>query len=101
MYFEGQDVSAVARRLSGLRSIFPLSQLQGSFMQLTAPQAALAYVESAVAARVLIDRLGTQGIGIVLQALDGGQTLEQAIEGHGLTMADLDASVARRMGVTR
>ncbi len=101
MYFEGHDAAEAARRLAELRTFVPLSQLQGSFMGLTAPQAAVAYLESAVAARVLVDRLGIERIGMLLQALDNGQTLDQAIESHGLTWADFEGTLARRVGVTR
>ena len=63
MYFEGIDATAGARRLAELRTFVPLSQLQGSFTGLTAQQAAVAYLESAVAARVLVDRFGIATIG--------------------------------------
>ena len=49
---------------------------------------------------MLVDRFGIATIGTLLQTLDNGQTIDQAIESRGLAWAEFETSVARRMGVT-
>jgi tetratricopeptide (TPR) repeat protein len=99
-YFQGSDAADAARRLAEARVFVPLSRLQGPFGHLSAAQAVAVYDESTVATRALIDRLGLRTIALVLQALDGGETFDRAIESHGLTMAALESDLARRVGTT-
>ena len=58
----------------------PLSTLRNGFGRLNEQQAAVAYAESFFASSVLIERIGTTGIGQLLQDLDGGQPIDQAVE---------------------
>jgi len=99
-YFQGYDAAEAAHRLAEARVFVPLSRLRAPFGGLSEAEAFAAYDESAVATRALIDRLGLKTIGLLLQALDGGETIERAIESHGLTMAAFEAGVARSIGVT-
>jgi len=101
MHFEGRDGLRSGRRLAAARVFVPLEMLRGSFGGLDAAQAALAYEESAFATRALIDRIGLSGIGLLLQDLDAGQSLEQAIERFGVTFEAFEADLMRRVGATR
>jgi hypothetical protein len=100
MYFEGRDGVRSERRLAAVHLFVPLANLRHSFTGLNATQAALAYEESAFATRALIDRAGTAGVGMLLQDLDAGQSLEQAIERFGFTFQAFEADLMRRVGVS-
>ena len=100
MYFEGRDGLQSGRRLAAVHLYVPLSALRASFTGLNASQAALAYEESNFATRALIDRAGTAGIGMLLQDLDAGQTLEQAIERFGFSFDEFEADLMKRVGAT-
>ena len=50
-------------------------------------------------ARALIDRVGIANVGFLLQDLDAGQSLEQAIERFGVTLPEFEADLMRRVGV--
>ena len=99
MYFEGRDGMQSGRRLASVHLYVPLAALRSSFMGLNADQAALAYEESNFATRVLIDRAGLAGIGMLLQDLDAGQSLEDAIARFGFTFAEFEADLIKRVGV--
>jgi hypothetical protein len=101
MYFDGHDAAASERLLAGARLYVPLGVLQAGFGRLNALQATVAYEQSAVAARALIDRIGLTGIGVLLQDLDTGQTVEQAIVRQGFTLPEFEADLARRVGAAR
>jgi tetratricopeptide (TPR) repeat protein len=98
MYFEGYDGARVERRLSASRVFVPLAALRTSFAGLDLVQAAVAYAESAFATHALLQRIGPGGLAVLLQDLDGGQTVEQAVERFGFTFAAFEADVARRTG---
>jgi tetratricopeptide (TPR) repeat protein len=100
MYFEGHDAALGERRLAAARLFVPLAALQSSFTRLTALQAAIAYEESAMAARALVDRVGTGGVGLLLQDLEAGQVVEQAVQRFGFTLSEFEAALARRVGAT-
>jgi tetratricopeptide (TPR) repeat protein len=100
MYFEGRDGLQSGRRLAAVHLYVPLGNLRYSFTGLNAGQAALAYEESAFATRALIDRAGIAGVGMLLQDLDAGQNLEQAIERFGFTFDAFEADLMRRVGVS-
>ena len=74
------------------------SDLQTSFLRLNTAQAVVAYEESAFAARALIDRIGPSGLGQLLQDLDAGQTMDQAIERFGITFAEWESDLQQRVG---
>src|SRR5258705_944583 len=100
MYCEGRDGALPGRRLAAARLFVPLAALQTSFSRLTAAQAVIRYKERAVAARALLSRIGSSGLGQLLQDLSGGQTMEQAIERFGITFAAFESDLQRRVGVT-
>ena len=94
-YFEAQDASPrIARALKILGVTGPVSSdvLFEGFTGLNDRQAAAAYSESLLLANVLMRRAGTR-MGIVLQNLDRGQTLQQSLDLVGVSLADLEADV--------
>ena len=70
----------------------PHDELETTFNQLNLQEATLAYDESLVAVRLLVQRIGT-GVGLLLQDLGEGQPLDQALQRFGLTSATLEAQV--------
>ena len=77
------------------RSI-PLSVLERGFSGLDSTAAALAYAESAVAAGVVIRRLGPN-LPAFLQSLGTDGSVEAGLTSFGFTTADLDAAIRARM----
>ena len=100
MYFEGRDGLRSERRLAAVHLFVPLANLRYSFTGLNAAQATLAYEESAFATRALIDRAGIAGVGMLLQDLDAGQNVEEAVERFGFTFQAFEADLMRRVGVS-
>jgi tetratricopeptide (TPR) repeat protein len=98
MYCEGRDSALSERRLAAARLFVPLAYLQTSFARLNADQATVAYEESAFAARVLLEKIGPQGLGQLLQDLGMGLTMEEAIQRFGVTFAAFESDLARRVG---
>ena len=101
MYFEGDDVAGSEKRLAAVRAFVPLANLQGGYTGLTSKQADVAYEMSAFATHALITRIGTANLGFLLQDLDRGHTVETALPRFGLTFADFEAQLAKRLGVAR
>jgi tetratricopeptide (TPR) repeat protein len=97
MYCEGRDGAPPGRRLADTRRFVPLAALRTSFARLSAAEAAIAYEESAFAARALLDRIGPSGLGQLLQDLSAGQTMEEAIERFGVTFAAFESDLERRV----
>lgn len=98
MLFEGNDPAAVERSMVRARLFIPLSNLRGSFSELNATEAALAYSESLFATSALLERIRPDGLAQLLQDMDGGEPIDQAIQRFGLTFADFEASLIRRIG---
>ena len=98
MYFEGNNAAASEKRLAAARAFVPLKHLEGGFTGLNAQQADLAYEMSAFATSALIERIGAANLQFLLQDLDRGDTVETAIERFGVTFADFEAQLARRVG---
>ena len=101
MYFEGDNLAASEKRLAAARAFVPLGALQGGYSRLTSEQATVAYEMSAFATHALITRLGTANVGLLLQDLDRGQTVESALPRFGLTIDDFEAQLAQRVGARR
>ena len=99
MYFEGNNAAASEKRLAAARAFVPLTHLERGFTGLNAEQADLAYEMSAFATSTLIARIGAANLGFLLQDLDSGQSIETAVERFGVTFADFEAQLARRVGV--
>lgn len=101
MYFEGYDADAIERALANARVFVPLAALQQSFARLNEAQASVAYAQSFFATTALLDRIGQPGLAQLLQDLDSGQPVDQAVQRFGFTMGDFEAKLARRVGVNR
>jgi len=101
MYFEGYDAQALERGLTSARVFVPLAALQDTFGRLNEAQATVAYAQSFFATNVLLDRIGQPGLAQLLQDLDAGQTMSEAVQRFGFTMDDFVAKLARRIGASR
>ena len=97
MYFEPRDAAEAEKRLRAVRGFIPLTELETSFSHLNLDDATLAYDESLVAVRALVERIGT-GVGLLLQDLGEGQPIDQAIQRFGFTYSAFTDSLARRLG---
>src|SRR6202521_4806719 len=93
-FFDGTDPKAALRRMKTLGRPIPLKNLEGSFMQLSAPDAQVAYDESLLAVSVLFERPGF-GWTRLLHRLADGQSFQEAIHSFGFSYADLEAPFAR------
>jgi tetratricopeptide (TPR) repeat protein len=98
MYFDGSDGAASERRLAAAHVYIPLAALRVGFTTLSTAEATLAYEVSAFAVHALIARLGTSNLGILLQDLDAGQSVEAAVERFGFTFTEFESGLARRVG---
>ena len=99
MYFEGNNAAASEKRLAAARVYVPLAYLQIGFGELTAVQAAVAYETSAFATSALLTKIGPANLGVLLQDLDRGVPMETAVQRFGITFADFEAQLAKRVGV--
>ncbi len=95
MYFEPRDISAAEAQLSAAGHFIPLTELEATFNHLALADATLAYAESLVAVRALLDRIGTR-IGLLLQDLGDGQTMDEAMQRFGFTYASFNSALAKR-----
>jgi tetratricopeptide (TPR) repeat protein len=98
MYCEGRDAAPSERRLAAAHLFVPLAALRTSFARLSTAQAVVAYDESAFATRALIDRIGLPGLAQLLQSLDNGQAIEQAVERFGFRFTAFESDLERRVG---
>jgi tetratricopeptide (TPR) repeat protein len=91
-HFEGDDAAA-ARRLVQKVGVIPLRYLEGSFSQLTAAQATLAYNQSLVVVEQLFQRPGMDWNGL-FRALSESDRTEYTFDNFGLRYALLEAEIA-------
>jgi tetratricopeptide (TPR) repeat protein len=101
MHFEGDDAAASEKRLATAHAFVPLANLQGGFTGLTSQQATIAYDMSAFAVSALMTRIGASNLGILLQDLDRGSTIDTAMQRYGLTLSEFEAQLAKRVGARR
>jgi hypothetical protein len=92
-YFEPQDIASAQRVLRATGPV-PPAVLLDRFTGLGDRQAAAAYAESLLLADVLMRKAGTR-MGIVLQGLDRGQTLQQSLDLIGINLDDLTSGVVK------
>jgi tetratricopeptide (TPR) repeat protein len=93
-YFEPQD-TAYAVKVLTVTGPVPVEVLLQGFSRLDQRQAAAAYAESLLLADVLMRRAGTR-MGIVLQGLDRGQTLQDSLQLIGIGVTELESDVMKR-----
>jgi tetratricopeptide (TPR) repeat protein len=91
-HFEGDDATA-ARRLVQKVGVIPLRYLEGSFSQLTAAQATLAYNQSLVVVEQLFQRPGMDWAGL-FRALSESDRTEYTFDNFGLRYSLLEAEIA-------
>jgi hypothetical protein len=97
-YLESSDHPWLQQRLRMATSTIPLSRLESSFGELDGSDALLAYAESWVAARVLVERLGPN-FPVFLQYVGNGTSVEQALLLFNITEADIQKEWTRRTRV--
>ena len=94
---EGTDRSWVSQVLARTSEVFPLEDLSDGFSHLDGGEALLAYAESAVAAQVLMERVGPN-LGVFLQMLGGGHTVDQALGAVNVRPEQFYAEWRKRVG---
>jgi hypothetical protein len=78
--FEQGDLSWARETVSGARALIPLDRLHGDFSGFSSDEARLAYAESALAAKYLLDRSGPAPVVALLTDLGNGAGFEAAFE---------------------
>ncbi|HKH75235.1 MAG TPA: hypothetical protein VKA59_27950 [Vicinamibacterales bacterium] len=91
-YFEGDDAAAARRRVDKI-GVIPLQYLEGSFSQLTAAQALLAYDESLVVVAKLFQRPGFDW-NALFRALSESDRTQYTFDSFGLRYSSLEAEIA-------
>jgi Tetratricopeptide repeat len=99
-YFEPNDHAWMLQRLRAAPALIPLSQLEASFTQLDGVDPILAYAESVVAARLLVERLGPN-FPVFLQYVGNGTSVEQALLLFNISAADIEREWSRRTRAAR
>src|SRR5437667_4497307 len=95
---ETGDLKWAERLARQAPSLIPLPRLHDGFLSLPADQVPLAYAESALAVRMLIERGGIPALTALLQDLAEGQEFTQAFERRVfLSYPEFQALWARRM----
>jgi len=94
---ESGDRTWVNQVLNRTSEIFPLEDLADGFGQLNGGDALVAYAESAVAAQILIERLGPN-LGVFLQMVGGGHTVDQALSTLNVPPETFYATWRKRVG---
>jgi hypothetical protein len=82
-YFEGREVDSrqneMLRQLAQAGKVPALSELEGSFLGLSGPQASYAYLISLSTVRHMIDRYGMYRVKMVLEELSAGADPSRAV----------------------
>lgn len=78
--FEPEGDAWAAAQLARTGRRLPMQRLAGSFAGLSGADARLAYAQSAVAARSVIDHAGAAAVVAILQDIAAGSTFEAALE---------------------
>ena len=80
--FENGDLRWAEKIVRKAPSLIPLPQLHNGFLILPEDQVPLAYAESALAVRMLMDRSGALTLTMLLKDLDAGQDFATAFDHH-------------------
>ncbi len=94
-YFEPGQAAWLTRALKSAPRLIPLAQLEEGFGRFDGEEALLAYGESVVAARVLVERLGPN-FPVFLQYVGRGTSVEQSLLLFNLTYADIERAWTQR-----
>lgn len=95
-YFESGDHAWATQALRASRILIPLDDLDAGFGGLDAATARVAYAESLAAARLLVEQLGPN-LGIFVQMLGSGHTVDQALSTLGVRPEAFRAEWRRRV----
>lgn len=95
---EGTDRLWVRRTLAGTSEVFPLEDLTTGFGHLDGREALVAYAESALAAEILVERLGPN-LGVFLQMIGNGHTPDQALGTLNVRPEAFHAEWRKRIGL--
>jgi tetratricopeptide (TPR) repeat protein len=98
-FLESSDQSWRTAVLRKAGAFIPLDQLRGGFGRFDGATALVAYAESTVAAELLVERLGPN-LGVFLQMLGGGHTVDQALSTLDVRPEVFRAEWERRLRVT-
>ena len=91
-HFDGTSIAAARKRLRLQRRRIPLEQLEGSFDNLTATDAVIAYDESLLAVSAIPERRRDMTWTQLLYGFANGGNPRQALGSFGIDYADLEAS---------
>jgi tetratricopeptide (TPR) repeat protein len=95
---ESQDLGWARQVLARTSEVYALDDLDGGFGHLNGSQALVAYAESAVAAEILVARLGPN-LGVFLQMVGGGHTVDQALSTLNVRPESFHAEWRRKVGL--
>ena len=87
--FENGDLTWAEQTIRSATALVPLSQLHDSFLKLPPDQVPLAYAESAVAVRMLLERSGPMALAMLLKDLNAGKEFAFAFD-HYYTWSYLE-----------
>jgi tetratricopeptide (TPR) repeat protein len=87
--FENGELTWAEQIVRSAPAVLPLSRLHESFLQLPSDQVPLAYAESALAVRMLLERSGPLALSMLLKDLNAGQEFAFAFE-HYYTWSYLE-----------
>jgi hypothetical protein len=95
---EGSDRAWPTRVLAQTNEVFALEDLCDGFGHLGGREALVAYAESAVAAQLLVERVGPN-LGVFLQMLGGGHSVDQALSAVNVRPEQFQAEWRKRVGL--
>jgi Tetratricopeptide repeat len=95
---ESSDRAWAKKVLNGTSEVFALDDLTNGFSHLDGSDALVAYAESAVAAEILIERLGPN-LGVFLQMLGNGHSVDQALGTLNVRPESFHAEWRKRIGL--
>jgi len=95
---ESSEHAWISKVLAAQKGRIRLEQLDSSFSRFDSDMALLAYAESARAAQLLVERVGPN-LGIFLQMLGSGHTVDQALSTLDVRPEAFHAEWRRRIGV--
>jgi hypothetical protein len=94
---EGGSSAWVTQVLARTTELFPLEDLTDGFGHLDGNDALIAYAESAVAAQLLVERVGVN-LGVFLQMLGNGSSVDQALSTVNVRPEQFYGEWRRRVG---
>ena len=94
--FEPGEKPWVQQTLAESAALIPLDSLQSGFADLNANEAQVAYAESAVAAGIIMRRLGPN-LPAFLQSLESTDSVDSGLGSFGFTVADMERSIRAQL----